>query len=260
MQPSEPSPTEPSPIAWTDPQADTEPTTIDPLDQAAAALDAPSRRERRRASRGDKARRKAEKREARRAANQERSTAYTESRADETEPLAAAPAEALVARLPAIKPLYAAILSGLLAGLATVLLAFGASRGCESVRGTDSCGGGAGLVALVAILALEVLIGANLLKAWQISDPYSTSFLGVGLVTTIAMIGFLDNIDSPSMLYVIPLMTAAGFALSWWVTVRFIDENPMPSEVDAERGEQESTGEADTTQESPTDRDEDARA
>jgi hypothetical protein len=224
---------EPTPIAWTEPGGDTELTTIDPLDQAAAALDAPSRRrEKRKASRGDKARRKAEKHEARRSAKEERRTSKAEQ-------LTAAPAEALVARLPAINPFYAALISGLLAGLATVLLAFGASRGCEAVRGTDSCGGGAGLLALVAILALEVVIGASLLKAWQISDPFSTSFLGVGLVTTITMIGFLDRIDSPKMLFVIPLMTAAAFVLSWWVTVRFIDENPMPSEVDAERGESE---------------------
>jgi hypothetical protein len=69
-----------------------------------------------------------------------------------------------------------------------------------------------------------VVIGANLLKAWQISDPFSTSFLGVGIVATIAMLTFLSQLDSPWMLLVIPVMTATAFALSWWVTVRFIDE------------------------------------
>jgi hypothetical protein len=148
-----------------------------------------------------------------------------------------APADALVARLPEIKPAYAAIISGLLAGLAAVLLAIGASKGCDAVRDNSSCGGGAGLLAIVAILAIEVLIGANLLKAWQISDPFSTSFLGVGVVATIAMLTFLDSLDSPWMLLVIPLMTAVAFVLSWWVTVRFIDEHPMASEIDMERGE-----------------------
>lgn len=148
-----------------------------------------------------------------------------------------APADALVARLPEIKPVYAAIISGLLAGLAAVLLAIGASKGCEAVRDNSSCGGGAGLLAIVGILAIEVLIGANLLKAWQISDPFSTSFLGVGVVATLAMLTFLDSLDSPWMLLVIPAMTAVAFALSWWVTVRFIDEHPMTSELDAERGE-----------------------
>lgn len=148
-----------------------------------------------------------------------------------------APADALVARLPEVKPVYAAIISGLLAGLAAVLLAIGASKGCEAVRDNSSCGGGAGLLAIVAILAIEVAVGANLLKAWQISDPFSTSFLGVGVVATIAMLVFLDDLNSPWMLLVIPVMTAVAFALSWWVTVKFIDEHPMTSEIDSERGE-----------------------
>lgn len=164
-----------------------------------------------------------------------------------------APADALVARLPEVKPVYAAIISGLLAGLAAVLLAIGASKGCEAVRDNSSCGGGAGLLAIVAILAIEVLIGANLLKAWQISDPFSTSFLGVGVVATLAMLTFLDSLDSPWMLLVIPAMTAAAFALSWWVTVRFIDEHPMTSELDAERGEP-------PFHESSADQDEDSNA
>ncbi len=96
---------------------------------------------------------------------------------------------------------------------------------------------GSACSAIVAVLAIEVLIGANLLKAWQISDPFSTSFLGVGLVATLAMLIFLDDLNSPWMFLVIPLMTAAAFALSWWVTVRFIDEHPMTSELDSEHGE-----------------------
>jgi hypothetical protein len=176
----------------------------DPLDQAAASLD--SRRVR-----------SSSRREARSASRARRREAKESRRRT-------APAEALVARLPAINPLLAAIITGVLSGLAAVGLAFGAARGCESVRGTDTCGGGLGLLAIVAILALEVVIGANLLKAWQISDPFSTSFLGVGIVATIAMLTFLSQLDSPWMLLVIPVMTATAFALSWWVTVRFIDE------------------------------------
>ncbi|HEX2893845.1 MAG TPA: hypothetical protein VHO29_07565 [Marmoricola sp.] len=151
-------------------------------------------------------------------------SAVEESQPAEDESAAFAPADRLVARMPAINPLVAAIITGLLAGLTTVLLSFGAARGCDAVRGTESCGGGLGLLALLAILALEVYLGAVLLRAWQIADPVSTSFLGVGIVATIAMLAFLGSIDSPWMLLVIPLMTAASFALSWWVTVRFIDE------------------------------------
>ena len=191
-------------------------SATDPLDAAAASLDS------------------------QRTKRPSRSEARAESRARRREEKASrriASADALVARLPAINPLVAAILTGALSGLAAVGMAIGASRGCEAVRDTDSCGGGIGLLAVVAILAIEVAIGANLLKAWQISDPISTSFLGVGIVATIAMLTFLDRINSPWMLLVIPLMTAASFALSWWVTVRFIDEyepGPRPLEDDEE--------------------------
>ena len=131
------------------------------------------------------------------------------------------PASALV---PSISPAFGAILTGAVSGLAAVGLAIGASRGCEAVRDTSTCGGKLGLLATLLILVLEVALGAALLKLWRIADPVSTSFLGVGLVAIIAMLTFLSHINSIWMLLVIPLMTAATFALSWWVTVRFIDE------------------------------------
>jgi hypothetical protein len=183
-----------------------EPTQVierstDPLDAAAASLDVEPGRDRRAERAESKARRRAAK------GDRERS------------------GSSATLALPRVKPLYAAIITGALSGLAAVLLAVGASRGCEAVRDTSSCGGAGGLFALIAILALEVAIGATLLKAWQIADPASTSFLGVGIVATIAMLVFLDQLDSPWMLLVIPLLTAIAFALSWWVTVSFIDED-----------------------------------
>ncbi|HEY0905261.1 MAG TPA: hypothetical protein VGE14_15350, partial [Marmoricola sp.] len=197
---------------------------VDPLDAAAAGLDQPRPRSRPKASA-----RSAEARAARSAARARR----REEKAARTFD----PGERLVATLPPLKPFYAAAITGALAGLAAVLLAVGASAGCEAVRDTSTCGGGLGLLALVAILAIEVLLGANLLKAWKISDPFSTSFLGVGLVAIVAMLTFLESLDSLWMLLVIPVITAAAFVLSWWVTVRIIDEHPMASEIDAERGE-----------------------
>jgi hypothetical protein len=135
-----------------------------------------------------------------------------------------APADKLVARLPGIHPAWASIITGAISGLICVLLAKGASAGCEAIRDNSSCGGGLGLLALIAILAIEVLIGAILLKAWKVSDPFSTSFLGVGLVAMVAMLFFLDVIEKASMVAVIPAITAVSFLLSWWVTVRFVEE------------------------------------
>jgi hypothetical protein len=265
-QPAPPTPPAAKPAAAHPPHARTAlpDAPVDPLDHAGAALDARAdRKAERDAARAEaRERKRAEKQAAREAAEkrkqeerEERESRRAEELAESPEPKPeqatkpprkkkerkkrelADPAEVLVARLPTIKPVYAAIISGVLAGLAVVLLALGASRGCEAVRDTSSCGGGVGLLATVALLAIEVMIGANLLKAWQISDPVSTSFLGVGIVATIAMLTFLDKIDSPWMLLVIPVMTAVFFAVSWWVTVRFVDEHPMASEIDSEHGE-----------------------
>ncbi|MGH3125868.1 MAG: hypothetical protein ACRDND_33240, partial [Streptosporangiaceae bacterium] len=124
--------------------------------------------------------------------------------------------------LPAVPPLVAAVVTGLVCGLAACLLAWLAARGCAAVRGVSTCGG-FGLVALIAILGITVLIGSFLLRAWRVSDPTSTSFLAIGLVAVIAMLFFLDKIDSVWMVLVIPLLSAATFALSWWVTETFVE-------------------------------------
>ena len=126
---------------------------------------------------------------------------------------------------PAITGRLAAIVTGLLMGLVGVVLAWAAAQGCEAVRGVGSCGG-FGLFALIAILAIEVLLGAMLLRMWRVADPTSTSFLGVGLVAVMAMLFFLDHLESRWMLVVIPVLTALSYLISWWVTETLIqDEN-----------------------------------
>jgi len=104
-----------------------------------------------------------------------------------------------------------------------------AGRGCEAVRGVGSCGG-IGLLALLVIVAVEVLLGAALLKAWRLSDPVSNSFLGVGLAAVFVLLFLLGSLESVWMLLVIPVVTALTFLLSWWVTNTFVeglDDNLM---------------------------------
>lgn len=125
-------------------------------------------------------------------------------------------------QLPVIDPRIAAVLTGAVVGLVGVLLAFLAGRGCEAVRGVGSCGG-IGLFALLLIVAIEVLIGAALLKAWRLYDPVSTSFLGVGLVAVFALLFLLSSLDSVWMVVVIPVVSAITFLISWWVTTSFIE-------------------------------------
>jgi hypothetical protein len=125
--------------------------------------------------------------------------------------------------LPKINPRIAAMATGLVVGLVGVVLSFGASQGCEAVRGVGSCGG-SGLFALLAVLIIEVLLGAALLKAFGLTDPTSTSFLGVGLVAVIALLFFLSSLESVWMLLVIPVLTGITFVLSWWVTETFVEQ------------------------------------
>jgi hypothetical protein len=125
--------------------------------------------------------------------------------------------------LPAIPPRAAALVSGLLVGVLGVVLTFLAARGCELVRGVGSCGR-IGLLALLVILAVEVLAGAVLLKAWRLSDPVSTSFLGVGLVAMFVLLFLMESLESTWVALVIPLLTAGTFLFSWWVTESFAED------------------------------------
>ncbi|MGI9155411.1 MAG: hypothetical protein ACR2FG_02045 [Marmoricola sp.] len=124
--------------------------------------------------------------------------------------------------LPLLDGRIAAPVTGVVVGLAGVALTYLGTQGCRAVRGTSSCGG-VGLFLLIAILALMVLLGATLLKAWRISDPTSSSFLAVGLVAVLAMLFFLPYIDRWYMVIVVPVLSALTYLLSWWVTTKFIE-------------------------------------
>lgn len=133
-----------------------------------------------------------------------------------------APREKRDFTLPAISALQAAVTVGAVIGLLAVLLTFASLKLCELVRGTDSCGG-PGLLLLVATLVILTYVGGWLLRGFGIDDPGSTSFLAVGLLAVLAMLFFLDVIYNWWMVIVIPLVAMGTYALSWWVTTRFVD-------------------------------------
>lgn len=133
-----------------------------------------------------------------------------------------APREKRDFALPAIPAVRAAVAVGAVIGLLAVLLTFASLKLCELVRGTDSCGG-PGLLLLVATLVILTYVGGWLLRGFGIDDPGSTSFLAVGLLAVLAMLFFLDVIYNWWMVIVIPLVAMGTYALSWWVTTRFVD-------------------------------------
>lgn len=125
--------------------------------------------------------------------------------------------------LPAVPGRVAAVVTGLVVGLFGVAATALALAGCEAMTGTGSCGG-PGFFLLVAILAVMVLLGTGLLRAWKVADAGSTSFLAVGVVTVVVLLVLLDLVFSAWMFLVVPLLAAAAYALAHWVTTRFGDE------------------------------------
>jgi len=134
---------------------------------------------------------------------------------------------------PTIPGRVAAVITGLVVGATGAVLTYLAMRGCEAVQGTSSCGR-PGFFLLIAVLALMVLLGAVLLKAWQVTDPGSTSFLAVGVVSVVVLAILIDVIFSGWMFLIVPLVSALAYALSHWVTTRFTEPasgNPTRQEA-----------------------------
>jgi hypothetical protein len=141
----------------------------------------------------------------------------------ETEPASASPAASSRSfSLPSVNPRIAVAVTGALTGLVAVVLSALASRGCEAVRGVGSCGG-LGLLALLVIVGIGVLFGAALLAAWNVYDPVSTSFLGVGLVAVFVLLFLLSSLESVWMILVVPVISALAFLLSLWVTTALVE-------------------------------------
>ena len=114
------------------------------------------------------------------------------------------------------------LLVGAVVGLLAVLLTFASLKLCDRPRAPTRAAG-PGLLLLVATLVVLTYLGGWLLRGFGIDDPGSTSFLAVGLLAVVAMLLFLDVIYNWWMVIVIPVVAMATYALSWWVTTRFVD-------------------------------------
>ncbi len=125
--------------------------------------------------------------------------------------------------LPQLSGRAAAALIGALVGLGLVLATAGVLRACDAVRGTQTCGGAGGFTLLVVIIVAAAYVGGLALRAAEVPDPGSTSFLAVGLVVVAAMVFFIESVLSWWMLLVIPAISAATYVLSYWVTTAFVD-------------------------------------
>lgn len=134
--------------------------------------------------------------------------------------------------MPVLAGHTAAIITGIVVGVSGTTLTALAMMDRKAVQGTSSCGR-PGFFLVLAVLALMILLGA-LLLGWQIRDSGRTSFLAVAIVTVVVLLILIEVAFSPWMFVVIPVVSALSFALSHWVTTRFIDE---PLRADAARKE-----------------------
>jgi hypothetical protein len=128
-------------------------------------------------------------------------------------------------RLPTIPGRLAAAITGLLVGAFGAMLTYLSLKGCDALRGTETCGG-TGVLLLVVILVLMVLLGGVVLAAWQITDPRSTSFLAVGVLAVLVMLTLMQQLFSPWMFLIVPILSALAYVLSHWVTTAFIEPKP----------------------------------
>ena len=125
--------------------------------------------------------------------------------------------------LPEVAASTAVVVVGGLIGLVGCVLTFLGLKSCELVTGTDSCGG-PGLLVLVVILVAMVLLGAVVLRALRVAEAGNISFLGVGIMTVVALIFFADYLYEPWMFLVVPLVTALSFGVARWITTRYADD------------------------------------
>lgn len=148
--------------------------------------------------------------------------------AQQARPARAARAARTTPRLPAP---VAAVLTGLLVGLAGAALTYVSLRGCEMLKGTESCGA-PGLGLLVVIIVLMMIGGALALKLLGVSDPRGTSFLAIGLMCVVVLVTLMEDLFSVWMFVAVPLISAASYALAHWVTTQFVETTDDRPHVD----------------------------
>jgi hypothetical protein len=119
----------------------------------------------------------------------------------------------------------AALLTGLVVGLVGVVLTYASLRGCELVRGTQTCGG-PGLLVLVAILGLMVLLGSVVLGLLDLPQSRSTSFPAVVVLAVVLLLTPTGRLFSPWTLPAVPAVGAAAYVLALWVTTAFVEPRP----------------------------------
>lgn len=120
-------------------------------------------------------------------------------------------------RLPHVHPYLAAVITGAIVSVTSLVLGFVALEVFQAVRGVASGGGLWGSIAFVGIAALVGWLGAILLAGFGTSSPRLTSLLAV-IVTIVAILGlFLDASQSLWALAIVPALTITSYVAAHWL-------------------------------------------
>lgn len=125
----------------------------------------------------------------------------------------------------ALSGIPAAAATGAVIGGLAVLLSWLATSACDVVRGTSSCGGGPGLLILVAMLVLLAYAGGLLLRVFGVPDAGSTSILAVGMLAVLVLVFLLGSIDEWWIVLAIPVAAVIAYCASWWVTTAVVRDD-----------------------------------
>ena len=149
---------------------------------------------------------------------------------EDHEPAAEAPGRSItlpaLPSLPRLSTRTAVLVTGAVVGLVGALLTFLSLRGCDAVAGTESCGGGPGLLLLVVILAVMVALGSALLSLWGVAESRGTSVLAVGVLCVVVLLTLIQELFSSWMFLALPVLGAPSYLLAHWVTTTFVEATP----------------------------------
>jgi hypothetical protein len=118
--------------------------------------------------------------------------------------------------------LSAAVMIGAIVGAFMALAIWFSGTVSQWTRGTSSLGD-KGAIVLIAVFALAVVVGGYLLRLASARSPFTISFLGSALVAVLSMLFLTDLFNHAWGVIIVVILTAAAYALAYWVTTNYID-------------------------------------
>ena len=118
--------------------------------------------------------------------------------------------------------LSAAVMIGAIVGAFMALAVWFSGTVSQWTRGTSSLGD-KGAIILIAVFALAIIVGGYLLRLAAARSPFTISFLGSALVAVLSMLFLTDLFVHAWGVIIVVILSAAAYALAYWVTSNYID-------------------------------------